>query len=200
MSRFVVGLTGGIGSGKTAVSDRFQALGVHVVDGDLASRAVLAQGQPALQAVAERFGQEILNGDGSLDRAALRQRVFASDEDRRWLEALTHPLIGTWLRDQLTAGTSAYCLLVNPILIESGQASRCDRVLVVDAPESVQLRRTMDRDGNSEQQVRAIMAVQVDRERRLAAADDVIVNDRDLAHLDAEVARLHEKYQTLAES
>lgn len=200
MSRFVVGLTGGIGSGKTTVSDRFQALGVHVVDGDLASRAVLAQGQPALQAVAERFGQEILNQDGSLDRAALRQRVFASDEDRRWLEALTHPLIGAWLQDQLAAGTSAYCLLVNPILIESGQASRCDRVLVVDAPESAQLQRTMDRDGNSEQQVRAIMAAQVDRERRLAAADDVIVNDRDLAHLDAEVARLHEKYLTLAES
>ncbi len=200
MSRFVVGLTGGIGSGKTAVSDRFQALGVHVVDGDLASRAVLAPGQPAVQAVAERFGREVLNDDGSLDRAALRRRVFADEDDRRWLEALTHPLIGEWLRDQLAAGTSSYCLLVNPILIESGQASRCDRVLVVDAPESAQVERTMDRDGNSEAQVRAIMAAQVDRQRRLAAADDVIVNDRDLAHLDAEVARLHEKYLALAES
>ena len=200
MPRFVVGLTGGIGSGKTAVSDRFHALGVHVVDGDLASRAVLAPGQPAVRAVAERFGPEILNEDGSLDRAALRRRVFADDEDRRWLEALTHPLIGEWLRDQLAAGTSPYCLLVNPILIESGQASRCDRVLVVDAPESAQLERTMERDGNSETQVRAIMAAQVDRQSRLAAADDVIVNDRDLAHLDSEVARLHEKYLALAES
>lgn len=200
MSRFVVGLTGGIGSGKTAVSDRFQALGVHVVDGDLASRAVLAPGQPAVRAVAEHFGREVLNDDGSLDRAALRRRVFADEDDRRWLEALTHPLIGEWLRDQLAAGTSPYCLLVNPILIESGQASRCHRVLVVDAPESAQVERTMDRDGNSEAQVRAIMAAQVDRQRRLAAADDVIVNDRDLAHLDAEVARLHEKYLALAES
>ncbi|MBK79682.1 MAG: dephospho-CoA kinase [Gammaproteobacteria bacterium] len=200
MSRFVVGLTGGIGSGKTAVSDRFQALGAHVVDGDLASRAVLAPGQPALDAVAERFGPRILKADGSLDRAALRQRVFAREDDRRWLEALTHPLIGAWLRDQLAAGTSAYCLLVNPILIESGQASRCDRVLVVDAPESVQIERTMARDGNSEAQVRAIMAAQVDRERRLAAADDVIVNDGDLAHLDAEVARLHERYLAMVDS
>lgn len=200
MSRFVVGLTGGIGSGKTAVSDRFRALGVHVVDGDLASRAVLAQGQPAVRAVAEHFGEEVLNDDGSLDRAALRRRVFADEDDRRWLEALTHPLIGEWLREQLAAGTSPYCLLVNPILIESGQASRCDRVLVVDATESAQVERTMGRDGNSEAQVRAIMAAQVDRQRRLAAADDVIVNDRDLAHLDAEVARLHETYLALAES
>ncbi len=198
MARFVVGLTGGIGSGKTAVSDRFQALGVNVVDGDEASRAVLAPGQPALVAIARHFGPELLQPDGSLDRAALRERVFADPEQRRWLERLTHPLIAAWLRDRLEAGGSAYSLLVNPILVESGQASRCDRVLVVDAPESLQLERTMARDGNSESQVRSIMAAQADRARRLAVADDVIVNDRDLAHLDAEVARLHEQYRELA--
>lgn len=198
MAGYVVGLTGGIGSGKTAVSDRFQALGVNVVDGDLASRAVLAPGAPALAAIAEHFGVELLAADGTLNRAALRARVFADPDERRWLERLTHPLIAAWLRERLDAGASAYSLLVNPILIESGQAARCDRVLVVDAPEALQVSRTMDRDGNSEAQVQAIMAAQVDRERRLAAADDVIVNDRDLAHLDAEVTRLHALYLELA--
>ena len=200
MSSLVVGLTGGIGSGKTAVSDRFAALGVTVVDADLASRAVLAPDQPALAAIAERFGAELLNPDGSLDRAALRARVFADAAARRWLEALTHPLIGAWLREQLQASCSPYSLLVNPILIESGQSRACGRVLVVDVPEAVQLARTMTRDGNSEQQVRAIMAAQADRQRRLATADDVIVNDRELTHLDREVQRLHATYLELCES
>lgn len=198
MARFVVGLTGGIGSGKTAVSDRFERLGINVVDGDRASRAVLAPGQPALAAVVEHFGPEVLAEDGSLDRAALRARVFADPGERQWLERLTHPLIAKYLHENLEAGDSRYSLLVNPILVESGQASRCDRVLVVDAPEALQLERTMSRDGNTEEQVRAIMAAQADRERRLAAADDVIVNDRGLEHLDAEVARLHELYLELA--
>jgi len=198
MAPFVVGLTGGIGSGKTAVADRFQALGIHVVDGDQASRAVLAPGQPALAAVAEHFGAELIQADGTLNRAALRARVFADDGERCWLEQLTHPLMGAWLAGQIAAATSPYCLLVNPLLVESGQAGRCHRVLVVDAPESAQLERTMARDGGSESQVRAIMAAQADRQRRLAAADEIIVNDRALADLDAEVARLHEQYLELA--
>lgn len=194
MARFVVGLTGGIGSGKTAVSDRFSALGIDVVDGDLASRAVLAPGTPATAAIAEHFGAGLVDGAGLLDRAELRRRVFESAEERRWLERLTHPLMAAWLRDQLEAATSAYAMLVNPLLIETGQSSRCNRLLVVDAPESLQLSRTMARDGNSESQVRAIMAAQADRQRRLAAADDVIVNDGSLEHLDAEVTRLHSNY------
>lgn len=198
MARYVVGLTGGIGSGKSVVSDRFQALGVTVADADVASRAVVAPGTPAVAAIAEHFGQDVLQADGSLDRAALRARVFADPEARRWLEALTHPLIGAWFHEHLNAGDSPYSLLVNPILIESGQIRQCHRVLVVDAPESAQLQRTMDRDGNTETQVQAIMAAQVDRQKRLAAADDVIVNDRDLAHLDAEVRRLHAQYLELA--
>ncbi|NBC22817.1 MAG: dephospho-CoA kinase [Gammaproteobacteria bacterium] len=198
MAPFVVGLTGGIGSGKTAVSDRFQSLGIHVVDGDQASRAVLSPGQPALAAVVEHFGDELIQADGTLDRAALRRRVFADEGERRWLEKLTHPLMAAWLAAQIEAAASPYCLLVNPLLVESGQAARCHRVLVVDAPESAQLERTMARDGESESQVRAIMAAQADRQRRLAAADDVIVNDRDLEHLDAAVARLHEQYLELA--
>jgi dephospho-CoA kinase len=198
MTRFVVGLTGGIGSGKTAVSDRFQALGVTVVDADLASRAVVEPGTPALAAIAEHFGAGILGADGGLDRAALRARVFADPAERRWLEALTHPLIGAYLREHLQSSVSPYSMLVNPILIESGQARACGRVLVVDVPETVQLARTMARDGNTEAQVRAIMAAQADRARRLAAANDVIVNDRDLPHLDTEVARLHARYLELS--
>lgn len=198
MSRFVVGLTGGIGSGKTAVSDRFAARGVNVVDGDLASRAVLAPGSDALARVAEHFGSAVLNADGSLNRADLRARVFADAAERQWLEALTHPLIRQWLSARLAEGEAPYSMLVNPILVESGQSGRCDRVLVVDAPPAVQLARTMARDGNSEDQVRAIMAAQVDRDTRLAAADDVIVNDQGLEHLDAEVARLHGAYLELA--
>lgn len=198
MARYVVGLTGGIGSGKTAVSDRFHALGIAVVDGDVASRAVLAPGEPALAAIAERFGQALIQHDGRLDRAALRRRVFADPDERRWLERLTHPLMADWLRQRLNEADSPYALLVNPLLVESGQAARCDRVLVVDVPESLQVERTLARDGGDESQVRAIIAAQASREQRLAAADDVIVNDRDTAHLDVEVARLHEQYLELA--
>jgi dephospho-CoA kinase len=197
MARFVVGLTGGIGSGKTAVSDRFAAFGIGVVDGDVASRAVLAPGTPALEAVARRFGPELIQHDGTLDRAELRRRVFADPQQRRWLETLTHPLISAWLRDRLAAADSRYVLLVNPILIESGQASRCSRVLVVDVAEALQVERTVARDRNTTEQVRAIMAAQVSRDQRLAAADDVIVNDQGLEHLDAEVARLHANYLEL---
>jgi dephospho-CoA kinase len=194
---FVVGLTGGIGSGKTAVSERFQSLGVTVVDADVASRAVVAVDTPALASIRAHFGPDLLNPDGSLNRGALRARVFADPTARRWLERLTHPLIGAYLREHLQASTSPYSVLVNPILIESGQSATCSRILVVDVTERIQLERTMARDGNSEQQVLAIMGAQIDRQRRLAVADDVIVNDRDLGHLDAEVARLHLRYLEL---
>ncbi|MEZ5558814.1 MAG: dephospho-CoA kinase [Pseudomonadales bacterium] len=198
MSSFVVGVTGGIGSGKSAVAERFAALGIDVIDADLASRAILQPGQPALAAIAEHFGCTVMNDDGTLDRAALRARVFADAAERRWLERLTHPLIGAWLRAQLAAARSPYCLLVNPLLIESGNAHGCRRILVVDAPEDVQLERTVARDGNTPAQVQAIMSAQATRTERLAQADDVIVNDSDLAHLDQAVRTLHEKYLELS--
>jgi len=200
MSDLVVGLTGGIGSGKTAVSDRFRKLGIDVVDADLASRAVLAPGQPSLSAIAERFGAGLLGEDGSLNRAELRRRVFADADDRRWLEALTRPLIAAWLHRQLADAVSPYAILVNPLLIETGHASVCQRVLVVDAPESMQVQRTMRRDGNDEAQVKAIMKAQASREARLTAADDVIVNDGDIDALDDQVRALHEKYLRLAQA
>jgi len=198
MSSFVVGLTGGIGSGKTAVSDRFRDLGIDIVDADLASRAVLAPGRPAVAAIAEHFGPELIAEDGSLDRAELRRRVFANPDERRWLEALTRPLIAEWLHQQLAEAASPYAILVNPLLIETGHARVCQRVLVVDAPETLQLQRTMHRDGNDEAQVRAIMAAQASREERLTAADDVIVNEGDLTALDDQVRALHDQYLEMA--
>jgi len=195
---YVVGLTGGIGSGKSAVSERFAALGIKVVDADVASRVVVEPGQPALLRIAEHFGAELITAEGSLDRAALRAKVFADDGERRWLEQLLHPLINAYIRKELDSAESPYAMLAHPILIETGQTRICNRVLVVDVPEEVQLQRTMARDNNSEEQVRNIMAAQATREQRLAAADDVIVNDKDLDHLDREVARLHAEYLRLA--
>ncbi|MEM1435698.1 MAG: dephospho-CoA kinase [Pseudomonadota bacterium] len=194
MAHYTVGVTGGIGSGKTAVTDRFGALGITIVDADLASRAVVEPGRPALQAIAERFGTTIIAADGTLDRRALRDIVFSNPDERRWLEQLTHPLIAIEIDDQLRAAASAYAVLAHPLLLETGSQSRCQRVLVVDVPVETQIRRTIARDGSDRTQVEAIIAAQIGREQRLAAADDVIVNDQDLEHLDAEVARLHETY------
>lgn len=198
MSAFVVGLTGGIGSGKSAVSERFERLGIKVVDADLASRAVVEPGRPALKAIEEHFGAGVISADGSLNRPALRKLVFENADERRWLEALTHPLINQYIAEQLGSATSPYVILAHPLLVETGQTRVCQRILVVDVPEELQLERTMARDNNPEAQVRAIMAAQATREQRLAAADDVIVNDQDLSHLDREVERLHGLYLQLA--
>lgn len=198
MSNFVVGLTGGIGSGKSAVSERFEKLGIRVVDADIASRVVVEPGRPALKAIEEHFGPEAIADDGTLNRAVLRKLVFEDADERRWLEQLTHPLINAYMTEELAAATSAYAILAHPILIETGRTKDCHRILVVDVPEELQVSRTMARDDNPESQVRAIMAAQASRADRLAAADDVIVNDQGLDHLDAEVARLHTLYLELA--
>ena len=196
---FVVGLTGGIGSGKSAVSDRFGALGIAIADADLAARVVVEPGRPALERIAERHGQGILNSDGGLDRQALRELVFAQEEERVWLESLLHPLIGEELQSQLSQATSPYAMLVTPLLQETGQARLVDRVLVVDAPEEVRVMRTLARDGGDESTVRAIVKAQMSSDQRLSMADDVIMNDSDFAHLDKEVERLHGLYMDLAE-
>ncbi len=198
MSKWVLGITGGIGSGKTAVSDRFGALGVTVVDADVASRVVVEPGRPALAAIAEHFGDEAINSDGTLNRAELRKRVFADPEERKWLEQLTHPLINEYLLEELANAESPYAILVSPLLAETGQSRFCQRIVVVDVPIELQVERTMSRDDNDEAQVRAIIAAQASREERLKLADDVIVNDQGLEHLDAEVARLHQSYLEMA--
>lgn len=187
----IVGVTGGIGSGKSAVTQRLEALGITVVDADLAARVVVEPGRPALQAIADHFGTGILAADGSLDRAALRQKVFADEQERRWLEQLTHPLIGEEILAQLQASTSAYTVLSSPLLLETTQKDLVDTVVVVDVPEVVQLERTMSRDDNDEAQVRRIMAAQISRDDRLALADIVIDNSGPLDALDGHVAALH---------
>ena len=196
----IIGLTGGIGSGKTAASDHFQQLGITVVDADIASRTVVEAGKPALQKIAKRFGPEMILEDGGLNRALMRTRVFATEEDRLWLESLLHPLIAEEITQGLQNSKSPYSILVSPLLIETTQAEMVARILVIDVPVDLQVERTMTRDNNSEEQVRSIVAAQSDRQLRLSKADDVIVNDNDLAHLHDEVKKLHQEYLKLAES
>lgn len=197
-SRLIVGLTGGIGSGKSAATRIFQALGVDVVDADVMARKVVEPGTPALQWIAEHFGQQILKPDGSLDRAALRQRVFANPIERQWLESLLHPLIRKEIVQRLRAAGSAYAILSSPLLLETGQDALTDRVLLIDTPEAQQIERTRLRDGTSPEDVAAIMATQWSRSQRLVRADDVILNDGDLSQLESKVRALHQSYIALS--
>jgi len=194
---WILGLTGGIGSGKSAAAQHFIDLGVHLVDADHAARWVVEPGRPALAQIAEHFGAEVLQPDGQLDRTALRKLIFQHPEERRWLEALLHPLIGQEIMSDLARAKSPYAILVSPLLVESGQYKMCQRVLVIDAPEQLQIQRTMLRDSTSEEQVQAILKVQAHRDLRLSHADDVLVNDRDPEWLKSEVERLHQFYLTL---
>ncbi len=197
---YTIGLTGGIGSGKSAVAACFEKLGITVVNADIASRRVVEPGMPALAEIAQHFGPDILLPDGQLDRAALRQRIFSDSEAKRWLEGLLHPLIGEWIRDQLASAPGPYVILESPLLLETSQHQRADRVLVVDVPESLQVERAMARDGNSEEQIRAIMASQMPRAERLARADDVIDNSGRLEGLAGQVEKLDRLYRELAEA
>lgn len=196
---YVVALTGGIAAGKSAVSRRFESLGIHVYDADIAARAVVASGSEGLQAVVARFGTEVLDADGHLDRAAMRQRVFGDDEARRALEAITHPRVRAWLREHVMADRGPYCLLAIPLLAENLDHYRwVDRILVVDAPESIQLDRLMRRDGIDEALARRMIERQASRTERLTIAHDVIENSGDETELDRAVANLHSRYLALA--
>ncbi|MCC5810221.1 MAG: dephospho-CoA kinase [Ectothiorhodospiraceae bacterium] len=199
MSRrvYTVGLTGGIASGKTAVSDRLKALGADIIDADVAARAVVEPGEPALEELTREFGPTILQADGTLDRAALRRQVFGDTAARKRLEAILHPKIREWLMQRLEASPGPYAVLVVPLLVEGGLVDLVDRVLVVDVPETVQLERLVRRDGSDEQQARAILAAQAGRDQRLARADDVLDNTAPLEDLDARVEELHRRYLAL---
>lgn len=194
---WVLGLTGGIGSGKSAAADAFVALGIEAIDADHAARWVVEPGRPALEHIVDRFGDDVLQADGQLNRAALREHIFAEPEQRQWLEGLLHPLIRAEIKQFLAAAQSPYTILVSPLLIESGQHQIVQRVLVVDVPAEVQLTRALQRDQVSEAQLRAIMQVQLKRDERLQYADDVLCNVADKAALQQEVARLHDYYLTL---
>ena len=187
-----VGITGGIGSGKTALTDWLATQGIVIVDADLAARVVVEPGQPALTEIAETFGEEFLLPDGQLDRAALRHRVFAEEDQRKALEVITHPRIRDELARQMSEAGSPYVVLSSPLLLESGQSAMVDVSVVVDVPEALQIERTMARDQNDRQLVEQIMAAQLDRETRIARADIVIDNSTSLDALHKRAAVLHE--------
>jgi dephospho-CoA kinase len=195
---FVVGITGGIGSGKSAVTRCFEALGVIVVDADVIARQVVSIGSPALEQIHQHFGPGILLENGELNRAKLRQIVFTEPTERRWLEQLTHPLIRINIIQALQNAPSAYVILVSPLLIESGQYNLCQRILVIDVEHETQLQRTILRDNNDRQQVEAIIAAQIPRDKRLQHAHDIINNEVDISELPAIVAALHQQYCELS--
>ena len=189
---FVVGITGGIGSGKSAVTDHLETLRITVVDADKVARVVVEPGTPGLAAIAEHFGEDILLADGRLDRAALRKIVFDNPDERKVLEGITHPRIRDEISRQLSEANSPYVVLSSPLLLESGQNTFANYVVVVDVPEEVQLTRTMARDDNTEALVKQIMAAQLDRKTRLSRADTSIMNDGSLEALYERVKKLHE--------
>jgi len=192
----VVGLTGGIGSGKSTVARLFGARGVHWVDADDVAREVVEPGTPALERIAEHFGPKILLPDGGLDRAALRRIVFDAPEERAWLEGLLHPVIREELMRQLRPVNYSlpYVLLVSPLLLETDQHELVEKVVVVDVPVDVQIQRTMARDTNDREQVERIIAAQMPREQRLQKADDVVDNNLAMMDVERQVEQLHQTF------
>ena len=198
MSKFVVGVTGGIGSGKTTVTDLFAEHGITVVDADVIAREVVAPESDGLRQIVEHFGKSILLPSGSLDRNALRKHVFAHPEDKTWLDQLLHPLIRKEMAAQTLAANSAYCILSVPLLVEGGLQTLVNRLLVIDIPEALQIERASARDNSDEQLIRAIMQNQCSRKQRLAVADDVVDNSTSIKHLNQQIQVLHNKYLQLA--
>lgn len=204
---YVVGLTGGIGSGKSTVSGFFRKLGIEVIDADLAARKVVEKGSSALPQIADYFGKDSLLEDGTLNRAYLRSQIFEYQEKRQWLESLLHPLIRTWIEQSLSKALSPYVIFESPLLLETSQHQLTDRILVVDIPENQQILRATQRDGNSSEQIQAIIDTQISRKERLKLADDTIDNSETISinndcnhsyNLAAQVKELHQSYLTLA--
>ena len=195
----IIGLTGGIGSGKSAVSDKFKSLGITVVDADVAARTVVEPGQPALAEIERHFGSNILNQEGVLDRAQLREIIASDSEERVWLESVLHPKIGEQIAKELAESTSPYTIYVAPLLLETNSQKMCSRVLVVDVPKEIQIQRTAERDKVSEIQIEKIVTVQMEREERLEKADDVLVNTGTIRELEEQVLKLHQKYLEMVE-
>ncbi|MBS4640202.1 MULTISPECIES: dephospho-CoA kinase [Aeromonas] len=196
---YVVAITGGIGSGKTTIANQFAALGIEVVDADLIAREVVAPGTPALAAIVNHFGPEILTEQGLLDRRVLRERIFSDPAAKSWLNALLHPIIRSEMLRQCAAVSSPYCLLVVPLLVENRLTELADRVLVIDVDEATQIERTCRRDGVSREQAEAILASQANRSERLAMADDVLDNQSGTTETIRErILALHETYLAFA--
>lgn len=196
---YVVAITGGIGSGKTTVANRFAKLGIEVVDADIIAREVVEPGTPALAAIAAHFGPDVVAPDGQLDRRRLRERIFTDSQAKEWLNALLHPLIRTEMLRQCAATRSPYCLLVVPLLVENRLTSLADRVLVIDVDEATQIERTCRRDGVSREQAQAILASQASRSERLAMADDVLDNQSGTSEtIWQRIFALHQTYLAFA--
>ena len=193
----VVGLTGGIGSGKTTVANGFSALGVPVIDTDQLARELVEPGQPALNEIIATFGSEAITANGHLDRDYMRQLIFTDSERKSQLEAILHPRIRQRIRTLLADIRSPYCIVVIPLLLEARQMDLVDRILVVDLPENEQLTRVAARDSLSDNAVMAIINSQTDRNTRLAAADDIIVNDRGMSELTGSIQKLHRRYMDI---
>jgi len=196
--KVVIGLTGGIGSGKSAASSLFADAGIDIIDADEVARLVVKAGSPGLAAIVAHFGKDILADDGTLNRSALRERVFNTPCEKNRLNALLHPLIRQAMMQQIKASTSPYCILSVPLLVEGKLHEMCDRVVVVDCPEEMQLSRAMQRDGSTQTTIENIMASQATRAQRLAVADDVIDNSGSLANLKQQVDTLHRHFITLS--
>ncbi|MEQ1276493.1 dephospho-CoA kinase [Acinetobacter soli] len=193
---YIVGLTGGIGSGKSAASQWFEHQDIHVVDADVVAREVVQPGQPALEKIAQHFGDWVLQADGQLDRRALRDYVFQHPEARQQLEAITHPIIRQSILSQLQQAQSAYVILVSPLLFETGQDRMTHRNLLVDVSEATQLKRASQRDAQSTEQIQKIIATQMPRSEKLKRADDVVHNEGTLDELYQQLMRLHTDYLT----
>jgi len=198
MSKFVVGLTGGIGSGKTTVANLFAAEGITLVDADIVAREVVAPGSKGLEAIVTHFGAEILTPEGELDRAKLRQRIFSNPEEREWLNQLLHPMIRQEMLAQVEKATSAYVIMVVPLLFENGLDRLVNRTLVVDISPELQINRTVKRDNVDASQVNSIISSQSSRSEKLARADDIIDNQGEISTLKREVLALHQRYLQLS--
>jgi len=204
VSNYVIGISGGIGSGKTTVTDLFAKHGIGVIDADVIAREVVEPGSPALKAIVDKFGQSVLNHSGgsslgTLDRAKLRTLVFNDSETKSWLNQLLHPAIMQQMLLQTQQAKSAYCLLSVPLLVENKLYEQVDRVVIVDVDEQIQLQRTLVRDKTNEQQIRAIMRAQATRQQRLAVADDIIDNNGKVGDLAKQITQLHKKYLQMAQ-
>lgn len=195
----IVGLTGGIGSGKSQASKRFAMHNITIVNADTVAREVVMPGSAALQSIAQHFGNEVIETDGTLNRRKLREIIFETPTEKEWLEALLHPLINAEIRRQLHASTTLYTILESPLLLETNQYELVSRILVVDVSEMMQIERASSRDKSDEQQIKAIMETQLSRQERCARAHDIIQNHGSIDELNQQVDKLHELYSELAQ-
>ncbi|MGI0117379.1 dephospho-CoA kinase [Zooshikella sp. RANM57] len=194
---FIVGLTGGIGSGKSAATAFFKQQGIHIEDADQVSRMLVEKGSPALSQIVAHFGKSILNDDQSLNRRKLREIIFQNQQQRQWLEQLLHPLINMKMLGDLNSASSPYAIMVSPLLLETEQHKLVNRVLVIDTTEDIQIQRVCNRDQQDADQVEAIIASQLPRTKRLAMADDIIDNSGNLDQLYTKLASIHQTYLSM---